>query len=156
VPIGRGDGGDLLVRQPLELAQHHRFAEGERQRLEALAQQPAVRLAQQLDLGVGAADADLRMDLLVEWIDDLVAPLPLLQEAVERVADDGEQPGAGVGAVEAVEKLQRPQDGGLQHVLGVRIVAGQPAGQIVRGVEMGQDGAVEAAPPVVLSEKAIS
>jgi hypothetical protein len=36
------------------------------------------------------------------------------------------------------------------------IVAGEPAGQIVPGVEMRQDGPVEAAPPVVLPEKAIA
>ena len=62
--------------------------------------------------------------------------------------------------MEAVEELQRPQGGRLHHVLGVLIVAGEPAGEVVRGVEVGEDGAVESAPPVVLpvvpSEKAIS
>ena len=67
----------------------------------------------------------------------------------EAVAHDCQQPDPNVAVLEGVEIAIRPQIGLLRHVLGIRRVAGQPACQVVRRVEMREGQALEAPPPVV-------
>ena len=59
------------------------------------------------------------------------------QPGVTGVADNREQPGAAIPAIEAAEKLKRAQAGLLNHVFRVLVIAGQPAGQVVGRIEMG-------------------
>src|SRR5262249_13256705 len=78
----------------------------------------------------------------------------LLQPGIASVADHAQQPGATFAAVEAVEEPIRPQVRFLHQVLRVVIVAGQPAGQVERGVEVRQHGLLKADAPVVLWQRA--
>src|SRR5262249_2811463 len=71
---------------------------------------------------------------------DLVA----LEPGVIGVAHDPEQPGAAVVAVEAVDEFEGPEARLLHHVLGVALVAREPAGEVIGRVEVGNEEAVEA------------
>src|SRR6185369_17494469 len=123
--------------------------------LERLVQEPRVGAAQQLRLGTGTAGLD-RVDFLIERLRDLLPALLLVQPGVERAADNGEQPGPRVGTLEAVEELHGAQAGGLPDLFRVLIVAGEPAGQVVRRVQMRQDRPLAAAAAVVLPEKKVA
>ena len=67
----------------------------------------------------------------------------LFQPGIAGVPHDGQQPDSGVATVKTVEEPECPDTGLLRHVLGIVVVARQPACQVVSGVEMRQHDALE-------------
>jgi hypothetical protein len=67
--------------------------------------------------------------------------LPILPTApgVAGISNNGQQPGFPISFPISIEESKGPQVSFLDHILRVLIVAGQPTGQIVRGMEMRQD-----------------
>src|ERR1700732_1759155 len=63
----------------------------------------------------------------------------LMQPGIAGVADDLEHPGADIPPSEATEKSEGPHEGFLHHVLRILVVAGQPARQVISGIEMRYD-----------------
>jgi hypothetical protein len=82
------------------------------------------------------------MDLFVKRTYRLMRPI-LPQPRLAGVAHDRQQPDSTVAAAKTVKKFKRAQAGLLSHVFRIMLIAGQPAGQIVRGVEMRQDDLFE-------------
>jgi hypothetical protein len=68
----------------------------------------------------------------------------LVQPRVARIAHDREQPRPHVSALVAIEKSKRAQKSFLRHILRVLFVPRQPAREIVRRVQMRQDGLLKA------------
>jgi len=66
-----------------------------------------------------------------------------VEPGVGRVADDGEQPGTAVAAAKSAEEFVGAQERILHDILGVMLIAGQPAGQIVGRVQMWQNDPLE-------------
>ena len=82
------------------------------------------------------------MNLLIEGSCDLT-PAVLREPGVAGIAHRGEQPRARVHAVKAIKKFKRAQRCLLHHILGIMLVARQPAGQIIRRIKMRQYGLFE-------------
>ena len=79
------------------------------------------------------------MDLFIERTYRPLRPI-LPQPRVAGVAHDRQQPDSTVAAAKIVKKFKRAQAGLLGHVFRIMLIAGQPSGQIVCGVEMRHDG----------------
>jgi hypothetical protein len=82
------------------------------------------------------------MNFFVEHLSRIV-PSILLQPRVARIPNDGEQPSPYVSALVAIEKSKGAQTGFLRHVLRVLVVPGQPAREVVRGVQVREHGLLE-------------
>ena len=71
-------------------------------------------------------------------------PIAAALAAQERVAKDGEQPGAAVGAwIESIERPERAQIRLLDDVLGLGPVAGQPQRSSIERVQMDERRTLE-------------
>ncbi len=68
----------------------------------------------------------------------------LVQPGVASISHDREEPCPHVATLVAVEKTERAQAGFLRNVLRVLIVPRQPAREVVRSVQVRQDGLLEA------------
>src|SRR4029077_2334040 len=85
----------------------------------------------------------LAVNLLVKFDRRFGRPV-LLHPRVTSIAHDREQPRPHIPALVAVEKSKGAQKSFLRHVLRVVIVSRQPAGKVVRRVQMRQDGLLKA------------
>ena len=63
---------------------------------------------------------------------------------VKGVSHDAQEPRPSVAPAEAVEELEGTEEGVLGDILGIRVIPEKPAGQIVGGVHMRQDGLLKA------------
>src|SRR3989442_1119063 len=143
---------DLLVREPLHLAQNEYLAELDRQPLDRFVEKALLSGAQQQYLGCLEAStrrSGISMQLLVELGTQLTRAV-LAQERISAVADHLAQPGTWVLAAEAVEEAERANHGLLHDVLGVMVVAHQPAREVVRGANVRQDNLLEICKMIVL------
>ena len=89
------------------------------------------------------------MQLLVELGTELTRAV-LMKELICAVTDHLQQPGARVLATEAVEEAERANDGLLHDVLGVMVVAQQPACEVVGGIKMRQNNLLKIRKMIVL------
>ncbi len=62
-----------------------------------------------------------------------------LDHGVANISQDRHQPGLAVSAPKTGKGLVRAQVSLLHGILGILVVTQEPAGQIVRGIEMGQE-----------------
>ena len=96
-------------------------------------------------LGAHAGDRHLRAGGRVDVVDQHQRMRAVLAHpAVGAVAHDGEEPGARIAAGEPENGAERLQAGVLDHVVGVRDVAGEEARKRMRVVEVRQHDAVKA------------
>jgi len=70
-------------------------------------------------------------------------PPVALEPIVKGVANDAQQPGTAVAAPESAQKLEGSQVGFLDDVLRVRLVAREPACQIIRRIHVWHDALLE-------------
>ena len=71
-------------------------------------------------------------------------PIPLHPREAS-ITDDSEQPGFGVAASKIFKSGKCSQDGLLNDILSIFMVAGQPSGKVVRRPEVRRDLLLEAA-----------
>ena len=69
--------------------------------------------------------------------------LVVVEPGVTGVSHDPQQPGAPGFSLKAIEILIRAHIRLLDHVLGILFVAREPASEVIRGVEVGQDDRLE-------------
>jgi hypothetical protein len=139
-----GDRGYLGIRKAPELTEHDGLAQPDRKPLEGILERLRIRVSQQIYLWVTAA-AFAAVRLLVEADLELVGPI-FPEPGVTGVAHDSEQPATAVSTSEAVEKAKGFEICILYDVLGVVLVAQQPAGKVVGGVEVRKHGGFEIRP----------
>src|SRR5580700_10552399 len=98
-----GNGGNLLVRAAFEFTQYDDFAEAHRERFESASQPLAVvtRDGQRF-----RRRGRLRVQVFVEFSHELHLAV-LLQPRITRIADDLQEPCAGVATVETPEETKR-------------------------------------------------
>src|SRR4051812_13798854 len=135
-----GDGGDFLVGETLQLAQHDHFAKFLRQAFKRRIDDALGILFLETALDGAAVVARVTIRARVEGClverDAARRYLVALEPRVIRIADDAEEPCAAVLAFEAVEEAERAQKRFLRHVLGIALIARQPAREVVRRVQM--------------------
>jgi hypothetical protein len=128
-----------LVGESFELAQHDHLAVLARQSGDARMQRAGVAVA--CRRGLGPLVRACAMDFVVVF---LVERAPARLEPVEAgVAHDRHEPRLRTLAPLPVEKAERAQAGLLDGILGGRVLAGQPARKVVRGIEVPQHFALE-------------
>jgi hypothetical protein len=66
-----------------------------------------------------------------------------VQPRVARIPHDRQEPRPHIAALVSVEKTEGAEARFLRHVLRIMIVPRQPAREVVRSVQMGQDGLLE-------------
>src|ERR1051326_6504010 len=143
----RPDGGvdharDLLVRHPLQLAQHQHLAIIRRQRVQSLPHRFPVRVAQLHLFRIRGAVRD-PVQVFARMAELRVAPL-LPEPVVAGVAHDGEQPRPPVLAVEPIEERQRAQTRLLHHVVGILRAPRKPPREIISRIQVRQQRPLEA------------
>ena len=141
-----GNIGDLLVRETFQLAQDQRLAELGGQCFQRLTEELPVTGSEELHVRLlCGVTRDLRHAVVICVAGKRGRRRALLsQPRVTRVAHDSEHPGAGISPAVAVEGPQGAKIRFLYHVLGVLVVVGQPAGQIVASGEVRHDDTLEA------------
>src|SRR5204862_4765826 len=93
--------------------------------------------------GIDGCVIDRRVEGGTVVLNDLrgtVAPEPI----VKGMADDGQEPCACIASVQRSDILERPYASILNDIIGVDCVACEPAGQVVRRVQMRQAQLLEA------------
>ena len=104
-----------------------------------LDQRHVVRLQQQRFRIRGGSE--MAVMLLVERFDRCVAAMRL--PAVAGIADNSQEPGATVSAVECRKVPEGAQRGLLHHIVGVGFIPNQPPRETTAGRQMGQDDIVK-------------
>ena len=84
------------------------------------------------------------MQFLVE-LDGFLELAVAAQPRPRGAANDSEKPGAGVPAAKAGKELEGAEGGFLGDILGIALISGEPAREIVGGVEVRQDDKFELA-----------
>jgi len=138
------DIADLVVRQPLQLAQNDYLPELGGKAVERAAERFRDRAIEQARFGVLVRDR-IAVQLLVERCAERVGAVSA-PPGVGGVAHDRQQPGTRAAALlpaEPADILERAQVGVLHDVLRVVVVPRQIARQRVRGVEMRQHDGFE-------------
>ena len=134
-----GDFGDFFVGQPFEFTQHERLAKLQGERFERGAQ--SVRISTVKRTGRALLIFNFRTIIVVNRNQRLRAVF--LQPRIRCVPHDRQQPRAPVAAATAANEAERSHARLLRDVLGVVVVACEPARQVVGGVEMRHDEAFE-------------
>ena len=128
-------GGAVRVLSAYQLAEDHNLPELDGQFFDGPSDRLLIVLAQEKLFGAHGAGFET-VNFLIKCRCGSACPL-LLEERVAGLADNRKQPCATVRPVEPAKKLQGAQVRCLYQVLRVTVVAGQPAGQVVRGIQMG-------------------
>src|SRR5476649_2469387 len=89
----------------------------------------------------GKLIVDIERVIVGRGIRAVMLPAPFGEPGV---AHDRQQPGARIVALIAIEETKGSQEGFLHDVVGVRRTAAQPAGKVIRRVQMRQHHRVEA------------
>src|SRR4051812_2077564 len=149
-----GDGGDFLVGETLQLAQHDHFAEFLRQPFKRRVDDALGILFLETALDRAAVVARVAIRPRVEGClverDAARRYLVALEPRVIRIAHDAEEPCAAVLAFEAVEEAERAQKRFLRHVLGIALIARQPAREVVGRIQVRGEEHLETLNPACL------
>lgn len=136
-----GHDGNFLVRKLLEFAQHDHFTQIGSKLGQSVFYDLAVDVRLQARLRLFGIRGDFEQ-VFVERQSRLVR-LVVVEPRVTRVSHDSQQPGPPGVSFKAIEILIRAQIRLLDHVLGILFVAREPASEVIRGVEVGQDDRLE-------------
>jgi hypothetical protein len=130
--------GDVAVAELVELAQHDRLAQRRREGLDQAVEKPQIGAAFQQGLGIDPGRRDTVAEFLLRFERDDIRRAIVLEPAVAGAPHDLEYPALGIVAAIAVEIAKCPQKRFLHDIGGIGIVARQPSGERVGGIEMGQ------------------
>ena len=142
----------MLVREAFEVVQRDDLAEFVRQLLEAGLERLGIGL---LTKGFPQVRLARRpVDLLVERLGRLVTS-QLLNHGKADIAQNRHQPGLAVSSAETGKGLVSSQISFLHGVFGILVTTQEPAGEIIRGIQMRQENLLklrlaQVSPPIVM------
>src|SRR5438128_2673050 len=148
-----GNLGDFLVRQSFQLSKDNHLAKFQRQLFQGLVKKLVILLSKQELLRAGCLVCG-RVNVLIEYRRRLATAV-LLEPGETSVANDRQQPSSPRVAMKASKELDRPQGRFLDDVLGVVIVAGQPAREVIGRIQMRNDYLLEACEVIFGSQRSI-
>jgi hypothetical protein len=130
----RGGGGDFFVTEAFEFAEDDHFAELGRKCFDGGSKRFDVDLPR--EFGCRIERRGISQGRVVGEGFDVFVTAAFFEERVGRVSNDAKQPGKRIFAAKGLEVTEGAHGGFLDDIVGVGLIAQQPACDVVGGVEV--------------------